>query len=335
MKRTNDFVVGLTIVLGAVTIVGTTLWVKQTDLRNKHDRITARFRDVGSVRIGAAVVLRGVEAGRVQRIELGRDGWVEVTMALDQNVPLPTDPVVLLNESSLFGEWQATITDESAIPRDEAVTRQIADSRKGAGELLPGATLPDIAQLTAVAGRIAGDVASVASRVEVAFDDQAARELRGSIKNFATLSAALAQTVRVQSSNLDKLSADLRLGMNRIANSAETVQRVAERVDSSTATGEVRRIVSDVAAAAAQLKDASEEVRTMSKQLGRSQGKLESLLSSTDSVMDKINAGQGSVGLLVNDPGLYRNSDSLVTELRDLIQDFKAHPKKYVNVRVF
>ena len=45
MKRTNDFVVGLTIVLGAVTIVGTTLWVKQTDLRNKHDRITARFRD--------------------------------------------------------------------------------------------------------------------------------------------------------------------------------------------------------------------------------------------------------------------------------------------------
>ncbi len=335
MKRTNDFVVGLTIVLGTLTIIGTTLWVKQTDLRNKHDRITARFRDVGSVRVGAAVVLRGVEAGRVQRIELGRDGWVEVTMALDQNVPLPTNPVVLLNESSLFGEWQATITDESAMPRDEAVSRQIADARKDAGELLPGATLPDIAQLTAVAGRIAGDVASVASRVEVAFDDQAARELRGSIKNFATLSAALAQTVRVQSGNLDKLSADMRLGMNRLAGSAETVQRVAERIDSSTATGEVRRIVSDVAIAAAQLKEASEEVRTMSKQLGRSQGRLESLLSSTGSVMDKINAGQGSVGLMVNDPRLYRNSDSLVTELRSLVQDFKANPKKYVNVRVF
>jgi phospholipid/cholesterol/gamma-HCH transport system substrate-binding protein len=51
--------------------------------------------------------------------------------------------------------------------------------------------------------------------------------------------------------------------------------------------------------------------------------------------MDKINAGQGSVGLMVNDPRLYRNSDSLVTELRSLVQDFKANPKKYVNVRVF
>ena len=55
----------------------------------------------------------------------------------------------------------------------------------------------------------------------------------------------------------------------------------------------------------------------------------------SDSVMLKINAGQGSVGLLINDPKLYRNSDSLVTELRALVADFKAHPKKYVNVRIF
>ena len=335
MKRTNDFVVGLTVLLGAAIIVGTTLWVKQSDLRNRHERVAARFRDVGSVRVGAAVVLRGVNAGRVQRIELGRDGWVEVTMALDPDVELPKDPVVLLNESSLFGEWQATITEEAAIPRDEAIARQIANARGAGGDMLPGATLPDIAQLTAVAGRIAGDVASVAGRFEVAFDEQAARELRGSIKNFAALSATLAQTVRVQSSNLDALSSDLRQGMTRLASSAETVQRVAQRIDSSTATGEVRRIVDDVATAAAQLKEASEEVRTMSKQLGRSQGRLESLLSTTDSVMLKVNAGQGSVGLLVNDPALYRNSDSLVTELRALIADFKAHPKKYVNLRVF
>jgi phospholipid/cholesterol/gamma-HCH transport system substrate-binding protein len=335
MKRGNDFVVGLTVVLGAAIIVATTLWVKQADLRNRHERVSARFRDVGSVRVGASVVLRGVNAGRVQAIELGRDGWVVVTMALNPDVTLPRDPVVLLNESSLFGEWQATITEESAIPRDEEVAKQLADARRAGTDLLPGATLPDIAQLTAVAGRIAGDVASVAGRFEVAFDDQAARELRSSIKNFASLSAALSQTVRVQSSNLDALSADLRLGMTRLANSAETVQRVASRIDSSTATGEVRKIVDDVGTAAAQLKEASDEVRTMSKQLGRSQVRLESLLQTSDSVLLKINAGKGSAGLFVNDPRLYHNSDSLVTELRALIADFKAHPKKYVNVRIF
>lgn len=335
MKRANDFVVGLTVLLGAALIIAATLWVKQADLRNRKETASARFRDVGNVRVGATVVLRGVRAGRIERIELGKSGWVEVTMGLDPEVTLPRDPVVLLNESSLFGEWQATITEESAIPRDEVVTRQIAESRLAGGDMLPGATLPDIAQLTAVAGRIAGDVASVAGRFEVAFDDQAARELRSSIKNFATLSATLQQTVRAQSQNLDALSGDLRLGMNRLASSAETVQRVAQRIDSSTATGEVRRIVDDVATAAAQLKEASNEIRAMSKQLSKSQGRLESVLTSTDSVITKINTGQGTVGLLVNDPRMYRNTDSLLTELRSLVADFKAHPKKYVNLRVF
>ena len=335
MKRANDFVVGLTVLLGAAVIVAATLWVKQADLRNRKATASARFRDVGNVRVGATVVLRGVRAGRIERIELGQNGWVEVTMGLDPDVALPRDPVVLLNESSLFGEWQATITEESAIPRDELVSRQIAESRLAGADMLPGATLPDIAQLTAVAGRIAGDVASVAGRVEVAFDDSAARQLRSSIRNFATLSATLQQTVRVQSQNLDALSGDLRLGMNRLASSAETVQRVAQRIDSSTATGEVRRIVDDIATASAQLKEASNDIREMSKQLSRSQGKLESVLTATDSVIMKINTGQGTVGLLVNDPRMYRNTDSLLTELRALVADFKAHPKKYVNLRVF
>jgi phospholipid/cholesterol/gamma-HCH transport system substrate-binding protein len=335
MKRSNDFIVGLTVLVGVVAIVAATLWVKQTDLRDRNERVSARFRDVGSVRVGAAVVLRGVRAGRVERIELGRDGWVEVSMTLDPDVQLPRDPVVLLNESSLFGEWQATITEEAAIPRDEVVARQLAEARAAGAGALPGATLPDIAQLTAVAGRIAGDVASVAGRFEVAFDDQAARELRSSIQNFATLSSTLSRTVRQQSANLDALSADMRKGMARLADAAESVQRVAERVDSSTATGQVRHIVDDVAAAATTLKEMSEEMRNMSRQLTRSQGRLDSVLMTTDSVMMKINSGQGSVGLLVNDPTLYRHSDSLVVELRALVADFRANPKKYVNLRIF
>lgn len=335
MKRSNDFAVGLTVLLGGAVIIAAALWVQQVDLHKRDDPVLARFRDVGNVRVGAAVVLRGVRAGRVERIQLGRDGWVELAMRLDPEVQLPRDPVVLLNESSLFGEWQATITEESAIPRDETVSRQIAEARAAGGSMLPGATLPDIAQLTAVAGRIAGDVATVAGRVEVAFDDQAARELRTSIRNFATMSATLEQAVRSQSRNLDALAGDLRLGMSRLAGSAESVQRVAQRIDSSTSTGQVRHIVDDVATAAAQLKETSEEVRTMSRQLTRSQGQLEAVLHRSDSVMAKINAGQGSAGLLVNDPALYRNSDSLVTELRGLIADFKAHPRKYVNLRIF
>jgi phospholipid/cholesterol/gamma-HCH transport system substrate-binding protein len=38
---------------------------------------------------------------------------------------------------------------------------------------------------------------------------------------------------------------------------------------------------------------------------------------------------------MVNDPGLYRNSDSLMMELRDLIADLKKNPKRYIRLTIF
>jgi phospholipid/cholesterol/gamma-HCH transport system substrate-binding protein len=49
----------------------------------------------------------------------------------------------------------------------------------------------------------------------------------------------------------------------------------------------------------------------------------------------KLNDGRGSLGQLVENPSLYRNSDSLVVELRALVADIRAHPKKYVSLKMF
>ena len=143
MKRTNDFAVGLTILLGTVVIIGATLFVKQSDFGRDHATVSARFRDVGGVRVGTPVVVRGVRAGKIEAMELSDSSFVLARMALDPNVGLPVDPVVLLNESSLFGEWQATITSRDAVGRDEDVVRQLSETARG-GDVLPGATLPDL-----------------------------------------------------------------------------------------------------------------------------------------------------------------------------------------------
>lgn len=246
MKRKHDFAVSLTIIGGIATILAATLWVKQANLGRRQSTAVARFRDVGSVRIGTPVVIRGMRAGRVEAMELDEGGFVRVRLSLSPEIALPQQPVVVLNESSLFGEWQATITTRDAVGRDEEITRQLTDASLGDG-VLPGAVLPDIARLTAVAGGIAGDVASVAERVRVAFDEPAARELRTSIHNFAELSTALAKTVREQSANLTNLSAGFKGGVESLQRSAEGIRVVAQRFDSSTARGEVRRIVDDAA----------------------------------------------------------------------------------------
>lgn len=334
MKRTNDFIVGLTIIAATVIMTAAILWVNQSDIGRERRTIVARFRDVGSVKVGANVVLRGVRAGRIEGLELAPNGWVDVRMRIDPQVELPSDPVVLLNESSLFGEWQATILGRDGLPRDENVARQIAEADRGGGRL-PGATLPDIAQLTAVAGRIAGDVASVAERVEVAFDERAARELRASIRNFADLSAALSETVKEESKHIRSMSSEVNKGVDYLVSASQDVKAISARVDSSTARGEVRQIVEDAALAARELRETSRRLLEISGRVGQSEERIQRFVANIDSVMVKINGGQGSLGLLVNDASLYRSADSTLRELQSLIVDMKRNPKKYVNVRVF
>ena len=333
-KRSNDFAVGLTILGAIVLIVGGTLWVKQADFGRNDLTVTARFRDVGGVRVGTPVMVRGVRAGRIEAMELSDSAFVLARLALNPDVGLPLNPVVLLNESSLFGEWQATITSRDAVGRDLEVNRQLQETSRG-GDVLPGATLPDIARLTAVAGRIAGDVASVAERVQVAFDDQAARELRLSVRSFSELSTILAQTVREQSNNLTTVSADVRGGVQSLTRSAELLKAVAERVDSSTARGEVRQIVDDAAEAARQLRETGRRLLVISEQLGRSQGRLESFIATSDSIARNIQSGKGTLGLMINDPTLYHSTDSVMRQLRILLDDVQRNPRRYINLRIF
>lgn len=332
--RKNDFIVGLTVLVVSALVIATVLWLKQSNLRGSMRDMTVRTRDVGGLALGNPVVVRGVRAGRVESIALGDSGWVVVTLGVERDVSLPKDPVVLLFASSLFGEWQATIADAAGLPADNDLRAHIAEARTR-GDTLAGAVLPDIAQLTAVAGRIAGDVANVSARVQTAFDDRAATELRASIRNFAQLSDELASTVKKQSANLDKLSGSADKGVEKILNAAASIDRIAARVDSSTSKDELKQIIVNTQNATRELLAATSRLRTISDSASGTQSRLNSVIAQADSVFAKVNSKRGTLGLMVNDSKLYTNTDSLILELRALVADVKKNPKKYVNVRVF
>ena len=332
MRKRPDFVVGLTVLVTVVALITSVLWLRQSDPTRRRHRVTARFTDVGNARVGNAAVIRGVRSGRIQSIELGDDGAVLVHLSLNRDAQLPQDPVVLLNESSLFGEWQATIMERASLPRDESVQRQLETAD---ADMIPGVTLPDIAKLTAVAGQIAGDVAAVAERVEVAFDTSAAAELRASIRNFATLSSVLAKAVKTHAGDIDTMSVELQSAVRSLNRTARQTERLAERVDSSVAKGEVRQLMNDLGAAAAELRATTTTLSGMSKDLAGTQSRLDQFLVHGDSVLAKVNSGQGTLGKLLNDSSLYVGSDSLVTALRGLVTEIRANPRKFFSLKVF
>ncbi len=334
-KRSNDWIVGVVVLAAMIVIVAATMFLQQVEFGAGRSAITARFRDVGNMQVGNAVVIRGVLAGRVEEIALAENGWVTAQMTLSEGIRLPRDPVVLIQAATLFGEWQAVVSNRSGVPAIREVLIQLDDTLGAPPATLPGAVLPDIAQLTSVAGGIAGNVASVAERVRLAFDDSAARELRATIRNFNQMSTELSAAVRVQSRNLDLVAEEVRGGVGDLALGAQALQRSIGRLDSATSRGEVQAIIGDTRLAAANMLEASNRLKAISVSLERAEAGLRGVVTKADTLLGRVERGEGTMGLLVNDPSLYRNSDSLVIDLRAFLADFRKNPKRYVNLSIF
>ena len=62
---------------------------------------------------------------------------------------------------------------------------------------------------------------------------------------------------------------------------------------------------------------------------------LQGTMNELKGIAAKANSKDGSLGLLLNDPKLYKNLESTTYKLNILLDDFRTHPKRYVSVSVF
>ena len=62
--------------------------------------------------------------------------------------------------------------------------------------------------------------------------------------------------------------------------------------------------------------------------------RLNSMSARLDKVMTGLEQGDGTAGQLLRDKQLYENMNGAVGELRKLVQDIRADPRKFLNVRV-
>jgi len=188
-----------------------------------------------------------VKVGRVEAIRLVEHEWVETQFSIDKNVVLPAKPAVISASASLFGEWSANIISYDPPPTDPNLRDALAESDRAGGAAWPGATLPDIGQLTAQASRIATDIATVSNRIQTAFDSEAVVELRRSIKDFGQVADRLVRVTNEQADVIGSVGSNLRQGSDVLAKAATNLQATLGRVDSATNQGQLATILSNSA----------------------------------------------------------------------------------------
>ena len=335
MKRENEFAVGIVVIAALAVVVAGALWLSGAHLGKTEAVYTARFRTVGGLGVGNPVVLRGVRVGRVEAIRLASGNWVEADLKIYSGITLPAKPAVIAASASLFGEWAATLISSDPLPTDPNVRQALVEAQTGAGAKWGGATLPDIGQLTAQASRIATDIATVSARIQTAFDSSAVVDLRQSIRDFGQIADRLTRVVNEQADVIGNVGANLSKGSDVLARAATDLQTTLGRVDSATNQGQLATILNNTAAASTDMRSASQDFRALMGAANKNQESLVRVLVSADSVMSRIANRSGTLGLMVGDSALYKETTLTMIQLRQLLSDIQANPRKYFQFSVF
>ncbi len=275
-------------------------YLKSTPIFDNSKTFFAVYPNVGGLQSGTTVSINGFSVGKVNDIRfLDEKGNLLVTFTVGNDFKFSKNSTVELYDTGIIGGKGLQIK-----PIFDGAPAQSGDTLKT--ETRPGIT--DLAQqkLNPLVRKVESAISgadSVLVNVNSVLDENTKKELKEVIGGLNTLinslngSAATLNTVLA--GNEEKLNTSF-------DNFEKLTANFAKLSDSLNAAG-----------------------------LGRTLESLESTMASLDQVTSKIENGDGSLGLLMNDKELYTNLNNASRELDLLLQDFRLNPKRYVNVSVF
>jgi phospholipid/cholesterol/gamma-HCH transport system substrate-binding protein len=149
-----------------------------------------------------------------------------------------------------------------------------------------------------------------------------------------TITATLGRITRAIETDLVQTGAlrDIRTTISSVNRLSGQIQvMVAEQNRNMSATlGSLRRAVDS-----AQIQSTLASFRATSASADSLMQRLSSNTTQLQAIMARLERGEGTAGKLLTDTLLYRDVRSLLTDIDSLVTDFKANPKKYINVRIF
>ena len=360
MRLKNEVTVGIVVLAAIALLIVSAFWLSGKPWASEQEEVVAIFRGVGELRQGNPVKYRGVQVGRVSKIELAAEGeGVLVTMELPLDLDMPPQPAVVLAPASLFGDWQASIISMPTQPDLEFTTASNA-------AVLPGATLPDITELTAVGARIADDLETLSARVQLAFTEETALDIRRTIENVEEMSEQLTGFVQQQTQTYAGVGRNVLSATQNIERATQTVTRVAEGVEQEipAIVGNARAASQNLEELSTRLQGATEGIPGMVARADTTLGNFGRLAATADQVLQtlepqvaelgptiaearramttlqtvatQLQNGDGTLGRLIEDPALYEELQAAIATLRRMMADVQANPERYIGaVKIF
>jgi phospholipid/cholesterol/gamma-HCH transport system substrate-binding protein len=291
-----EFRVGFIVIVGILILVATILWIQGYRFGKENYRLSVLFDEVGSLAKGDPVMVSGIKKGKVQELFL-TDNGVIVELTLSNDVILRKDATITVKNIGLMGE------------RFLAVYPGRAPDTLDLSAPIRGSYDTGIPEVMGMMGAMITELRNLVHSLKTSI---------ASDENLDKFSAALA--------NFEELSQSLTDYMKRNDNKFD---KTAENFLKTSI--ELRRLVD---ANSGKIDSAVERVDRSSQRIDKLTDDLSRVADAARQFAEKLEKGDGTLQLLMDDRRLYDDLRRAAANIDDLIGDIRANPKKYINLRV-
>ena len=257
------------------------------------------YTNIHGLELQAPVYIRGYKVGQVDNIDYDftRDSSFTVDISIKRNINLPEGTRMALVADGLMGGMAI----ELILPTmGEAPQEELA-------YIPTGATIPT----TIVPGLLDG------------LQESVIQPLSNTLASLDTLVGQL--QAQLDNNHIESILANADLAVADLQTSSKQLKNVMNNQVPSVIT-KLDTTMSDLQQVVADVKDAN----------------LKATVARVDTALDNVNyliadfrSPNGTVGMLLNDKGLYNHIDSAVVSVDSLLVDLKANPKRYVHFSLF
>lgn len=278
-------------------------FLRGKDLLNREYELVSFFDDVQGLMPSSAVYIKGYKAGTVSEVSYDKEkSGFDVVCVVSRDFAVPADSRMTIYSADLMGG--------KAIRIDPGQSANMA----GDGDYLTPAVSPDmlssiaagIEPLISKGSDVLTNLDNALTNLNLTLSEENRAALGNIMKNLDKAVAeieSIAGTIEGRTSDLDAFISDL-------ATLSSSLDSIVAKADSTVS--DINDISSQVAAA-----------------------DLAGVVTSLNSLLDKMQSSDGTVGKLINDDTVYKSVDSLVTNISRLVGKIEENPKKYLRISVF
>lgn len=315
MKIAKEIKIGLLVTAGIALLVYGFNFLKGTNIFVGQRTFYAVYKNIDGLMESNPVQLNGFKVGQVNRINFysDRSGKILVTFKINNNdIDIPRGTVARVVSSDLLGSKAVDLVlgkEKSSVNDGDTLA---SDIQATLTEEVNKQVLP----LKNKAEKLISSIDSVMSVVQAVFNKDARENLS---KSFESIKKAI-ETFERTSMTMDTL---VRSEKNKLSNIFSKIESISSTIANNND----------------KISNAINNFSNLSDSLAKSNIKAtinhtNEALSQASDIMNKINRGEGTMGILINNDKLYKQLDSASVNLDRLLTDMKEHPKRYVHFSV-